>query len=132
MSRPQLLETPTVRPPGQPAAAVGGQARTCRFRANCSCVFNRVEQAPAVPDAPASTATGLSRAAAEAELAVLRQRGWKVVSADAREIVLERQRNMPFCVDVLLCAVTVMLWSIHMVWRARHPRIETTTLVLAS
>ncbi|RFA14991.1 hypothetical protein B7R22_07600 [Subtercola boreus] len=64
----------------------------------------------------------------EAEVAVLLQRGWKVASADDHTVVLTRQRTMPFCVNVGLLLVTGFLWSIYMVARARHPKIETTTL----
>jgi hypothetical protein len=142
MSATQLLLSTT-----QPAPAkAGAQPKTCRFAANCSCVFNRVAP-PEVeaPDAPASPSHAeLGRAvpatvhldaaphnpALDAEVAGLLQRGFTITSSDARQIVLQRRRAVPFCVNVALVAATVGLWSIHMAWRARHPRIETVTLTL--
>ncbi|MDF2443182.1 MAG: hypothetical protein JWR01_1385 [Subtercola sp.] len=139
MSRTDLL----VSPSRQAAEHSAGQAKGCRFASNCSCVF-----APAEPAEPlerllvgktadtASTAASAGVAGSsrdtvteiEAEVAVLLQRGWKVASADAHTVVLTRQRNMPFCVNVGLLLVTGFLWSVYMVARARHPKIETTTL----
>ncbi|RFA09240.1 hypothetical protein B7R54_08380 [Subtercola boreus] len=135
MSRTDLL----VSPSRQAAEHSAGQAKGCRFASNCNCVFAPAESAAAAPAitavsaaaAAAATATAAPRDTVteiEAEVAVLLQRGWKVTSADAHTVVLTRRRNMPFCVNVGLLLVTGFLWSIYMVARVRHPKIETTTL----
>ncbi|PPF77418.1 hypothetical protein C5B96_15690 [Subtercola sp. Z020] len=142
MSATQLLLTPR-----QPAPAkAGAQPKTCRFAADCSCVFNRVAPAPveALDAAASPSHADLGRAvpatvhldaaphnpALDAEVAGLVQRGFTIVSSDARQIVLQRRRRIPFCVNVALVAATVGLWAIQMAWRSRHPRIETVTLTL--
>ncbi|RFA12923.1 hypothetical protein B7R21_08710 [Subtercola boreus] len=136
MSRTDLLVSPS-RQAAELSARQAAPAKGCRFASNCSCVF-----APAEPAEPRErTLTGKTAESAgssnfsrdtvteiEAEVAVLLQRGWKVASADEHTVVLTRQRTMPFCVNVALLLVTGFLWSIYMIARARHPKIETTTL----
>ncbi len=38
------------------------------------------------------------------------------------EVVLERKRNMSFCLNVLLCLATGFLWMIYWGLRARYPK----------
>jgi hypothetical protein len=96
---------PSQRPPSAPRA----QTKLCPFASSCNCVFN----------GQSAHDESLS-----AEVTSYVDRGWKVVSADADEVVLERRPGLPFCWNLGLVVATGFLWLIYWVPRMRHPKIE--------
>jgi hypothetical protein len=109
--------------PHQPAPDVSAvQGKTCPFASSCSCIFSR---SPSTEGMAVVTDTALQDDRVSAEITDWTDRGWKVISADSHEVVLERQRNLPFCLNVLLCLLTGFLWLIYWIPRARNPKIDT-------
>jgi hypothetical protein len=104
-----------------------GPSQTCPFASNCSCVFSRPQS---IEGMPTVTDTALHDEAVSAEVTNWTDLGWKVVRSSSHEVVLERQKSLPFCLNVLLCLVTGFLWLIYWIPRARNPRIDTKVVSL--
>lgn len=135
----------TLDPAGSRPASARTHGRGCPLASNCSCIFQRIQPAAAsaadtvAPVAPAAPAPALGRAPATAqataalaaETATWLDWGWSVARDSAHEVVLERTRKVPFCLDFVLTVLTAGLWLFSWVPRARHPRVDTVTLSLA-
>jgi hypothetical protein len=103
------------------------QAKTCPFGANCSCVFSRNLTIDAIPTDPAMHSEALTDA-----VTAWIDLGWRVTSADSTQVVLQRQKGLAFCLNVLLVPVTGFLWLIYWIPRLRHPKIETKTITVTA
>jgi hypothetical protein len=95
-------------PTQRTASAPRPPSKPCPFASNCNCVFNGQSE----HDETLST-----------EVNALVDAGWKVMSADENEVVLERRPGLPFCWNLSLVVVTGFLWLIYWIPRLRHPKV---------
>lgn len=111
------------------SGTVGARTVTCPFGANCSCVFSASWQAEhAIDD---TLRESLRADELGAEVTNWTDRGWAVISSDSREVILERRLGLGFCLNVLLCLATGLLWLAYWIPRTRHPKIDTKVITLA-
>jgi len=125
---------PTHKLPVGPPAKTGG----CPFGSNCSCVFSSNQQAQQQAQqhaAASATTSGVIRTGTPGgatDLSAWTDWGWKVVSRDSNEIVLERTKTLPFCFNLSLVVLTGLLWLFYWVPRIRHPKVTRTVLVIGA
>jgi hypothetical protein len=105
---------------------------TCPLGANCSCKFsgNRMDGA----EVTATIAEPLPKKVRKrlaTEVKSWTDLGWKVTTASAREVVLQRRRALSFCVNVLLCFATASLWLAYWIPNARNPKIDTRIVTVS-
>ena len=106
--------------PSLPAGGTAGSG-SCPFGANCSCAFsaNRPLTTAQVVEAPQQAATSVR---------YWTDRGWRIVASNDSEVVLERYDSISFCVNALLCILTLGFWAIAWTKRNRQRRDDRKVL----
>jgi hypothetical protein len=107
---------------------------TCRFASNCSCVFQpgRFIAPEFTAAEPTSTDLASRDDLIAAEIRRWTDLGWSARTTTPDEVILERQRNLPFCLNAFLTLATGFLWLIYWIPRSRHPKIETKILDISA